>query len=104
MGATRPHGCYPLDRRFNQAAAAALAPRASDEQNPLLPSISGDGRFVAFASPAALVPGDTNGVRDIFVREVAYPPDLNPTVTSVEHSCRHGCGGPADQVVSFLVN
>ena len=32
------------------------------------PSISADGRFVAFGSGAAnLVPGDTNGVQDIFV-------------------------------------
>ncbi|MEG3927831.1 calcium-binding protein [Microcoleus sp. D3_18a_C4] len=35
-----------------------------------VPSISGDGRFVVFASDAAnLVAGDTNGSRDIFVRD-----------------------------------
>src|SRR4051794_40131562 len=34
------------------------------------PSISADGRFVAFASRANnLVPGDTNGVTDVFVRD-----------------------------------
>jgi Tol biopolymer transport system component len=34
------------------------------------PSISGDGRFVAFYSSASnLVPGDTNGVWDVFVRD-----------------------------------
>ena len=34
------------------------------------PSVSGDGRFVAFVSPATnLVPGDTNGAYDVFVRE-----------------------------------
>jgi Tol biopolymer transport system component len=34
------------------------------------PSVSGDGRYVAFASEATnLVAGDTNGVRDIFVRD-----------------------------------
>ena len=34
------------------------------------PSISADGRFVAFASEATnLVPADTNGVRDIFVHD-----------------------------------
>ena len=34
------------------------------------PSITADGRFVAFRSNAAnLVPGDTNGVRDIFVHD-----------------------------------
>jgi Tol biopolymer transport system component len=33
-------------------------------------SISGDGRYVAFMSDATnLVPGDTNGVRDVFVRD-----------------------------------
>ena len=34
------------------------------------PSISADGRFVAFSSDASnLVPGDTNGVDDVFVRD-----------------------------------
>ena len=36
------------------------------------PSISADGRFVAFESDAAdLVPGDTNEVTDVFVRDLA---------------------------------
>ena len=35
-----------------------------------LPAISGTGRFVAFASMATnLVPGDTNGVEDVFLRD-----------------------------------
>ncbi|MCS7470455.1 S8 family serine peptidase [Stieleria sp. ICT_E10.1] len=39
---------------------------ANDQSNN--PSISGDGRYVAFESRASnLVPGDTNGVRDVFV-------------------------------------
>ncbi|MBW3658600.1 MAG: hypothetical protein KY457_08170 [Actinobacteria bacterium] len=34
------------------------------------PAISGDGRFVAFTSPASnLVPGDTNGYEDVFVHD-----------------------------------
>ncbi|MET9399675.1 hypothetical protein, partial [Kitasatospora sp. NPDC002965] len=32
-------------------------------------SISGDGRYVVFASTAALVPGDTNGAEDVYVRD-----------------------------------
>jgi len=36
----------------------------------LLPSISSDGRYVAFESAATdLVAGDTNGMRDVFVRD-----------------------------------
>src|SRR5262245_55000678 len=35
------------------------------------PSISADGRYVAFSSGATnLVPGDTNGVDDVFVRDL----------------------------------
>ena len=37
-----------------------------------VPSISADGRFVVFASDAAnLVPGDTNGSSDIFLRDLS---------------------------------
>jgi len=34
-----------------------------------LPSISSDGRFIAFEASATLVAGDTNGVPDIYVRD-----------------------------------
>ena len=35
------------------------------------PSVSADGRYVAFTSDAAnLVPGDTNGASDVFVRDL----------------------------------
>ncbi|MDP2726828.1 MAG: hypothetical protein Q8P59_04735, partial [Dehalococcoidia bacterium] len=35
------------------------------------PAISGDGRYVAFQSDATnLVPGDTNGITDVFVRDM----------------------------------
>jgi TolB protein len=33
------------------------------------PSISGDGRYVVFQSTAALVPGDTNGHADVYLRD-----------------------------------
>ena len=37
----------------------------------IAPSISADGRYIAFESDATnLVPGDTNGVRDIFVHDM----------------------------------
>ncbi|MGH9282615.1 MAG: TolB family protein, partial [Acidimicrobiales bacterium] len=51
--------------RVSVSSAGAQANGASSE-----PSISADGRYVAFASTAAnLVAGDTNGQRDIFVRD-----------------------------------
>ena len=38
---------------------------------PTTPSISGDGRYVAFQSSASnLVSGDTNGYQDIFVKDL----------------------------------
>jgi hypothetical protein len=47
-------------------AAGAIASYASDD------SISGDGRLVAFTSiDPNLVPGDTNGQADVFVRDLA---------------------------------
>ncbi len=39
------------------------------------PAISGDGRFVAFVTSSALVPGDTNGVADIFVHDRDFDED-----------------------------
>ena len=46
------------------------------------PTISGDGRFVAFRSESALVPGDTNGVNDIFVHDRQLGTTERVSVTS----------------------
>jgi len=47
------------------------------------PAISADGRFVAFESRASnLVPGDTNGVWDVFVRDRFAGPTPTPTPTA----------------------
>jgi Tol biopolymer transport system component len=54
-----------VTERVSVGAGGAQADEASS-----LPSLSADGRLVAFVSDAAnLVPGDTNGQRDIFVRD-----------------------------------
>src|SRR5262245_30460929 len=37
------------------------------------PSVSGDGRYVAFTTGAALVPQDTNGATDVYVRDMSKP-------------------------------
>jgi TolB protein len=54
--------------RLVSVAAGGTAADAHSEA----PHISADGRFVAFSSAASnLVPGDTNGTRDVFVRDLA---------------------------------
>ncbi|HNN13321.1 MAG TPA: hypothetical protein PKL78_07180 [Anaerolineales bacterium] len=71
--------------------------------NPLLPSISGDGRFIVFASSSPnFAAGDTNGVRDIFLKDL-YAPDPPPAVLSISHACPNGCGSSADQFFDFQV-
>ena len=64
-------------RGFVTPAAAQLTERVSVDSaggqgndKSFEPAISGDGRFVAFASTAPnLVPGDTNGTQDVFVHD-----------------------------------
>jgi Tol biopolymer transport system component len=52
-------------RRASVKNSGAEAPNGA-----LYPSISGDGRFVAFDTNSALVPSDTNGETDIYVRDL----------------------------------
>jgi hypothetical protein len=57
-----------------QTGTTSLANVASDgtqaNSSSVRPSISGDGRFVSFDSTASnLVPGDTNGIGDVFVHQ-----------------------------------
>lgn len=47
------------------------------------PSMSADGRRIVFSSGGSLVSNDTNGVTDVYLKEMAYPQDLAPTVSSV---------------------
>jgi Tol biopolymer transport system component len=54
----------PATERVSLTAAGAQAPNMSSG-----PAVSGDGRFVAFESVAALVPTDTNGLPDVYVRD-----------------------------------
>jgi len=70
-GVTVPLGCTLLRDRLNGTTEAVslgstglLAPSPD-----CLPWISADGRFVTFDSPLALVPNDTNGNEDVFVRD-----------------------------------
>lgn len=71
------------------------------------PSLSADGSIVSFSSSASnLVSGDTNGATDVFVREIIYGPERNPTVASVTPECGFStpvCSYPTHASVSFIV-
>ena len=71
------------------------------------PSLSANGGIVAFWSGASnLVGGDTNGADDIFVGEVAYGPERNPTAVSITPQCgqtQTQCPYPTPSSVSFIV-
>lgn len=69
-----PNGVFRRDRDLKITVRvdlnAAGRPTSSDKRT-LSPAISQDGRFVGFISDAAkLVPGDTNGFWDAFVRDM----------------------------------
>lgn len=60
------------------------------------PSISDDGRYVAFASDAGdLVPGDGNGVRDVFVRDRATGTTRRVSVAAAGGDADGPSGQPA---------
>jgi Tol biopolymer transport system component len=73
----------------NASAAAATnfvsisTSSAACSGNCLNPSVSGDGRYVAFSSDAAdLVSGDTNGCMDVFVRDTVSGTTTRVSVSS----------------------
>ncbi|MEG4277599.1 calcium-binding protein, partial [Microcoleus sp. MON1_C1] len=60
------------------------------------PSISADGRFVAFASDASnLVPGDTNNSEDIFVRDILTNTTIGVSVDSTGNPGNNFSGNPS---------
>jgi hypothetical protein len=70
---------------------------------PSLSSLSADGLYLSYYSAGPEASDDTNGVEDVFVKQIEYPQELNPTVTSVGQSCPYGCTNHADQVIYFNV-
>ena len=62
----------PRTATTHRVSTDATGAQANDGS--LFPSLSGDGRYVAFTSLAStLVPGDTNQVTDLFVRHAVIP-------------------------------
>jgi hypothetical protein len=58
-------------------------------------SISGDGRYVAFQSSGALVPEDTNGVADIYVRDLVAGTTARVSVAEAGGQADNGCESPS---------
>src|SRR5215211_1155022 len=74
---------YVHDRLTGQTIAATKGD-FDGEGSPFNPSLSADGRFLAFDSGiSTLVSGDTNAVRDVFMREAPFSSDPVPTVVSI---------------------
>ena len=68
------------------------------------PALSANGSLVAFWSSASnLVSGDSNGVDDVFVSEVAYGAERNPTVYSITPECGfYDCPRPTPSNINFI--
>jgi Tol biopolymer transport system component len=64
-----PAGTPPSDGAGSTTTRVSVGSEANNSS--YTPSISSDGRFIAFASDATNLvgPNDTNGVRDVFVRD-----------------------------------
>jgi len=60
------------------------------------PALSGDGRFVAFASPATnLIPVDTNNASDVFVRDRVADTTTRVSVSSTGVEANAASSGPS---------
>ena len=63
------------------SAGAGGVPADDESYTSYLPAVSADGRYVVFASDATnLVPNDTNGLEDMFVRDLALGTTIRVSV------------------------
>jgi Tol biopolymer transport system component len=71
-GASGSGDVFVKDRLWGATTLVSVSLAGSGAGSCREPSVSADGRYVAFASLSpGLVPGDTNGVEDVFVRDRA---------------------------------
>src|SRR5262249_12011202 len=87
-----------LQMGITQLVSANPAGTATGNNNSRSPSISADGRFVCFVSAASdLVPGDTNGFEDVFVRDLQT---RTTTLVSIGTAGTSGNGQSHDPAMS----
>jgi Tol biopolymer transport system component len=98
---------FVRDRLTGRAVVASVPWNGgSGNHNSFDPVISADGRYVAFASQASnLVPGDTNGLVDIFLRDLQAGTTTRLSVSSAgeqSNGISHGTAISGDgRVVAF---
>jgi Tol biopolymer transport system component len=81
-GSLRPGGAEGTGANW-RASVNSQSVQGNGASDDYRPAISDDGRYVAFASAATnLVPGDTNGRYDVFVRDLATQTTSRISITS----------------------
>ena len=85
------------DRQSGQTTRVSISSTgAQGNNNSFRPVLSADGRFVAFESVASnLVPGDSNGVRDIFVHDRQSGQTTRVSVSSAGQQGNRSSAHPA---------
>lgn len=88
---------HDLDTRVTSLVSVSLSGQAGNGASNW-PSVSATGRFIAFGSFASdLVPGDTNGATDVFVRDMVVG---STTRLSLSSSGRQGDSASFDPSIS----
>ena len=79
-----------------RVSVSSLGAQAASFSGSFSPSVSADGRYVAFASAAPnLVPGDTNGVSDVFVHDRQTAVTQRVSVTSAGSQLQESSASPS---------
>ena len=89
-------GVLPAAAAVSTTSVVSAAPDGANADNDSdTASVSSDGRYVAFASSATnLVAGDTNGQRDVFVRDMSTGTVVRVSVSSDEVEGDSSSGDP----------
>ncbi len=91
-----PASANPATQDVSESSASVQGDRDSSLYES--PALSADGRYVAFVSSASnLVAGDTNGIADVFVRDLVAGTTERVSVSSagVQGNLDSGTGAPA---------